>query len=126
MSRSHGATGVMSTPPTSIVPEPGWRKPAIRRSNVDLPEPEGPSSAKSSPGSIATLTFSRTRVAPNASETFLNATGTWRCGFISDLEPRQRPGFFFRAARPDQPVREGGAGRVDRHPRTPERGDRPG
>ena len=49
--RFHGGTPVTSRPPISSRPDWCWLKPAMRRSSVDLPEPEGPSSAKNSPGS---------------------------------------------------------------------------
>src|SRR4051812_2108583 len=48
--RFHGGTPVTSRPPTSSSPDWCWLKPAMSRSSVDLPEPEGPSSAKNSPG----------------------------------------------------------------------------
>ncbi|MNC92395.1 hypothetical protein D3C83_88140 [compost metagenome] len=62
--RSHGGTRVTSSPPTRIAPDSGCRKPASSRSSVDLPEPEGPSRAKNSPGSIAMLTSESTCVRP--------------------------------------------------------------
>ena len=37
---------------------------AIKRSNVDFPEPDGPSSAKNSPGVIVRLIFFNTSVVP--------------------------------------------------------------
>src|SRR3954464_5641807 len=48
-SRSCGAVRETSIPPSSIRPPSGRSKPAIRRSVVVLPEPEGPSSVKNSP-----------------------------------------------------------------------------
>jgi hypothetical protein len=40
-------------------PESRFSSPAIDRSNVDFPDPEGPSSAVSSPEGISRLTSSR-------------------------------------------------------------------
>ena len=45
-SRSNGARRVTSTPPSRIRPAVGSSKPAIIRSTVVLPEPDGPSSAE--------------------------------------------------------------------------------
>ena len=49
--RFQGGVPVTSLPPMSTSPAWCWLKPAMRRSSVDLPEPEGPRSAKNSPGS---------------------------------------------------------------------------
>ena len=51
-SRSLAATAVTSLPSTSTRPDVGISRPARIRSVVLLPEPDGPSSAKNSPGSI--------------------------------------------------------------------------
>src|SRR5215470_8615705 len=40
-------------------------RPAINRSSVDLPQPDGPTNTQNSPCSISRSTPSRTRVAPN-------------------------------------------------------------
>ena len=48
--RRRGATQVTSSPSSVTVPEVGSSKPAIIRSVVVLPQPEGPSSEKNSPG----------------------------------------------------------------------------
>ena len=47
----------MHWPPMRISPPVTVSRPAIRRSRVDLPQPDGPSSATNSPGAI-TLLFS--------------------------------------------------------------------
>ena len=47
------ATGV---PPSRTVPPLGTRNPATACSSVDFPEPEGPSSASTSPGATPRLT----------------------------------------------------------------------
>ncbi len=62
--RKCGGTPEMSWPSIKSSPLWCWLKPAISRSSVDLPEPEGPSSAKNSPGSIFKLTSRSTGVAP--------------------------------------------------------------
>ena len=50
MSRRCTGMWVTSSPPTMMRPSSGVSKPAIIRSVVVLPQPEGPSSAKNSPG----------------------------------------------------------------------------
>ena len=44
MSRSAGSTSLTTLPPMAIVPPVIVSRPAIMRSKVDLPQPEGPSS----------------------------------------------------------------------------------
>ena len=53
-----------SAPSTTIVPSDGSMKPAIMRSVVVLPQPEGPSSVTSSPRCSCSETASTTGVAP--------------------------------------------------------------
>ena len=48
----------------TIVPSSGSSSPAIVRSSVDLPEPDGPSSAVSEFGAISTETSSRAVKSP--------------------------------------------------------------
>src|ERR1700740_1397840 len=48
----------MSAPSSRISPMSGRSNPAIMRSNVVLPQPEGPSRVKNSPASTARLTLS--------------------------------------------------------------------
>ena len=43
-------------PPTETTPESGCSRPAIDRSVVDLPQPDGPSRVNNSPGSTLKLT----------------------------------------------------------------------
>ena len=50
MSRLCTGMSVTSSPPTKMRPSSGSSKPAIMRNVVVLPQPEGPSSAKNSPG----------------------------------------------------------------------------
>ncbi len=47
-----------------MLPASGASKPAIMRSSVVLPQPEGPSRVKNSPGSIASVTSSIAVSAP--------------------------------------------------------------
>jgi hypothetical protein len=54
----------MSAPSTAIAPSSTLAKPAIIIKVVVLPEPDGPSSEKNSPGWMARLTSSTTRSAP--------------------------------------------------------------
>ena len=49
-SRAYGGTRVTSLPASSMLPPSGRSNPAISRSSVVLPEPDGPSSVKNSPG----------------------------------------------------------------------------
>src|SRR5688572_33346762 len=63
-SRFHGGMPVTSRPAMRMRPDWASAKPAISRSSVDFPDPEGPSRAKNSPGSTVTLTSRRTGVAP--------------------------------------------------------------
>ncbi|AIT27744.1 hypothetical protein D558_3098 [Bordetella holmesii 44057] len=55
MLRFQGGVPLMSLPSMSNWPWLCWLKPAISRSSVDLPEPEGPSRAKNYPGSMLML-----------------------------------------------------------------------
>ena len=51
MRRLAGGTLVTSTPPMKIVPSVTTSRPAIMRRSVDLPQPDGPSSAQNWPSS---------------------------------------------------------------------------
>jgi hypothetical protein len=55
---------VTSWPPSSTRPLSGSSKPAISRSVVVLPEPDGPSSVKNSPRAMSTLTPSTAATEP--------------------------------------------------------------
>ena len=52
VSRRLGCSAVTSLPPRRTRPVVGSSKPPIMRSMVVLPQPDGPSSVTSSPGSI--------------------------------------------------------------------------
>ncbi|CAO0824917.1 hypothetical protein SMICM17S_01052 [Streptomyces microflavus] len=69
-----GGDGVMSSPSTRTSPESGCSNPARTRSAVVLPQPEGPSRARSSPGSAVRSSPSRATVGPNARRRERNST----------------------------------------------------
>ena len=54
----------MGWPSTAIVPPVGLSKPAIMRSSVVLPQPDGPSREKNSPSPIVTVASSSALKAP--------------------------------------------------------------
>ncbi|MNO02867.1 hypothetical protein D3C81_2233990 [compost metagenome] len=64
MLRFQGGVPLMSLPSTSSCPALWRLKPAISRRRVDLPDPDGPSRAKNSPGSMLMLTSLSTSVLP--------------------------------------------------------------
>ena len=64
MSRREAGTDEMSLPSTRTVPTSAVSKPATMRSAVVLPQPDGPSSATSSPGAMSMDSPSSARVAP--------------------------------------------------------------
>src|SRR4051795_6921878 len=55
MSRSRARRKVTSSPPRLIVPDVGNSSPAIMRSVVVLPQPDGPSRQKNSPSAMVKL-----------------------------------------------------------------------
>jgi hypothetical protein len=57
MLRSLGSTRFTTRPPIEIVPSVIVSSPAIMRSSVDLPQPEGPTITMNSPSAIATSTL---------------------------------------------------------------------
>ena len=63
-SRFHGGSGATSAPPMRMRPVSTALKPAMARSSVVLPQPDGPRKAKNSPGSIERLTSFSTCVGP--------------------------------------------------------------
>src|SRR5277367_6846709 len=65
MSRSLGWTLLTTRSPIEIVPEVMFSSPASMRSNVDLPQPDGPTSTTNSPSSIGIDTPCRTSKLPN-------------------------------------------------------------
>src|SRR5262245_35335050 len=73
-SRSFGGTLLTTWSPMRISPAVMFSSPAIIRSNVDLPQPEGPTSTTNSPLRIETSTPWITAVAPKAFRTSRIAT----------------------------------------------------
>src|SRR5262245_40255666 len=74
MSRSFGATLFTTRPPMRISPAEISSSPAIMRSSVDLPQPDGPTSTQNSPSAIDTSTPCTTWVEPNDLRTALRST----------------------------------------------------
>jgi hypothetical protein len=64
MSRSLGGTSLTTRLPMLMVPAEISSSPAIMRSSVDLPHPEGPTSTQNSPSLISTSTPWMTCVDP--------------------------------------------------------------
>ena len=62
--RSYGGSRETSSPASSIVPSSGVSKPAIMRRVVVLPDPEGPSIVKNSPGAISRSIASTATTSP--------------------------------------------------------------
>ena len=63
-SRAYGGSRETSLPPSSTMPSSGRSKPAITRSVVVLPEPDGPSIVKNSPRPISRSTPSTAVTSP--------------------------------------------------------------
>src|SRR5260370_41746098 len=72
--RRDGGSRVTSRPAMVTVPESGVSSPAMMRSVVDFPHPEGPSSTAKWPGSAVRLTPSTAGAAPQALRISLNRT----------------------------------------------------
>src|SRR5580704_19343843 len=70
MQRCAGGSAVTSLPPMQMRPLDTCSRPAIRRSVVDLPQPDGPSSTTSEAAAASKLTLSTARVAPHDLLTF--------------------------------------------------------
>src|SRR5437016_8049463 len=65
MSRSFGLTRLTTVPPIAISPAEISSRPAIMRSSVDLPQPDGPTSTQNSPFAMSMSTPRITCVDPN-------------------------------------------------------------
>ena len=63
--RSAGGRCVTSTPPMAMRPAVAASSPAMSRSVVDLPQPDGPSSTSIRPAAASKLTSSTARVCPH-------------------------------------------------------------
>ncbi len=72
--RCAGATWVMSSSPMRMLPAVTFSSPAISRSRVDLPQPDGPTKTTSSPGATVRSTPLMTSVPPNDLRTPANST----------------------------------------------------
>ena len=72
--RRDGGSQVTSRPAMVTVPESGVSSPAMMRSVVDFPHPEGPSSTAKRPGSAVKLTPSTAGSAPQALRISVNRT----------------------------------------------------
>ena len=64
MSRSDGSSLFTTRPPIEIVPALMVSSPAIIRSSVDLPHPDGPTSTTISPSAMSRLILSTARCVP--------------------------------------------------------------
>src|SRR5580692_1875537 len=84
MRRCAGGSTVTSVPPMKIRPPETCSRPAIRRSVVDLPQPDGPSSTTSDAAAASKLTVATAGVAP---QTLL----TFRTEICDTGSPRERP-----------------------------------
>src|SRR2546426_2684181 len=62
--RSWGGSSLTTRAPMRMVPAVASSRPAIRRSTVDFPQPEGPTRTMSSPSSIASVKSDSARVPP--------------------------------------------------------------
>src|ERR1700755_1246001 len=74
MSRSFGATEFTRRSPMKISPEVTLSRPAIIASSVDLPQPEGPTSATNSPVLASRSTPFRTSTTPKFLRRFLTVS----------------------------------------------------
>lgn len=66
MPRSEGGTSFMRFSPISSSPEVMSSSPAIMRSSVDLPQPDGPTNTTNSPSSMVRLTSLEITASPKA------------------------------------------------------------
>src|SRR5262245_38067165 len=79
MFRWYGGSRVTSVPPISIVPDVGRSRPAMRRSNVVLPQPLGPTKATNSPRPTSSDTFRSAWTRSNVFVTLRTLTDGRRC-----------------------------------------------
>src|SRR5215470_11054062 len=94
VSRSLGGNWLTTRSEIRISPPLMCSRPAIMRSKVDLPQPEGPTRTTNSPSAISTLTSWITYVDPNALRTpriatdaivFLLKSPRWRAALVPAL-----------------------------------------
>src|SRR3954454_19781557 len=74
MPRSPGSTSLTGLPPMAISPPETSSRPAIIRSSVDLPQPEGPTNTMNSPSSTVRLAPWMVSNAPNRLTTLVRET----------------------------------------------------
>src|SRR5436190_21054158 len=72
--RSAAGTSLTRAPSMRISPPVAVSSPQIRRSSVDLPQPDGPTNTANSPSAISKSTPWITCVAPNALPTFASSS----------------------------------------------------
>src|SRR6476469_10537879 len=99
-SRSAAERKVTSLPPIRTSPEVALSTPAIRRSVVVLPQPEGPSSVTSVPGSMVNEISLTARTAPYCFTTERNSTEARAAWFIALPRGSQREAAHRAAAKP--------------------------
>src|ERR1700722_2108891 len=95
MSRSFGGTLLTTRSPMRISPPVMFSSPAIMRSKVDLPQPDGPTRTTNSPSPIAMSTPWMTCTAPNALRTSRIATDAMNAPYalpIAGFSRRLSPG----------------------------------
>src|SRR5258705_317841 len=115
MSRSFGGILFTMRSPMRISPEVMFSSPAIIRSRVDLPHPDGPTKTTNSPSSIRTSTPWMTSMAPKAFLTSRIATEAMRflpgCLLaLTDTHSSAPVGFFaFRQFAPRRAAAQLGA-----------------
>ena len=73
-SRSFGGSVLTTRLPMAISPDVMFSSPAIMRSSVDLPQPDGPTSTTNSLSAMSTLTPCSTSTEPNALRTLRMST----------------------------------------------------
>src|SRR5262245_6625400 len=100
MSRSFGGTRLTTRSPMRISPDVMFSSPAIMRSRVDLPHPDGPTSTTNSPSSMRTSTPWITSIAPKAfltSRIATEAMNSSRHATPSDAPLKRARGLFSHA-----------------------------
>ena len=86
------------TPSTVIVPVDAETSPAIRRSSVVLPQPDGPSSVRISPASIVRSVGASASTDPNVLETLTSSTDADTVGMVAIAVPVAHAGRVVAAA----------------------------
>src|SRR5450631_453811 len=89
MLRSRGATSLTRLPSIAIVPPEMSSRPAIMRSAVDLPDPDGPTSTMNSRSFTSRLNLSMTGTSPYRFSTSVNVTLAMRGLFLARLGRRR-------------------------------------